>query len=98
ESTGTLVGFISDLDADAMFELPREERKAVVLQCLAAFLGERALTPEVYESDFAWEEWTRGAYATSYDLGGLFRFGPDQNKNVGPIYIVAALEELSARA
>ncbi|MCW2790506.1 MAG: FAD-dependent oxidoreductase [Aeromicrobium sp.] len=126
ESTGTLVGFISDLDADAMFELPREERKAVVLQCLAAFLGEQALTPEVYyESDFASEEWTRGAYATSYDLGGLYRFGPDQNKNVGPIYfsssdlagegyqhvdgavrmgrrtaarIVAALEELSARA
>ncbi|GAA3325108.1 hypothetical protein GCM10017711_19620 [Paeniglutamicibacter sulfureus] len=39
-----------------------------------------------YLSDFAAEEWTRGAYATSYDLGGLFRFGPDQNKNVGPIY------------
>lgn len=87
ESTGTLVGFISDLDADAMFELSPEERRAAVLRGIADFLGERALTPDVYyESDFGSEEWTRGAYATSYDLGGLHRFGPDQNKNVGPIY------------
>lgn len=87
ETTGTVVGFISDRHADAMFELSDEERKAVVLQGIAAFLGDQALDPVVYyESDFASEEWTRGAYATSYDLGGLHRFGPDQNKNVGPIY------------
>jgi putrescine oxidase len=87
ESTGTLVGFISDVHADAMFALPAEERKAAVLQNLAAFLGDKALDPVVYyESDFASEEWTRGAYATSYDLGGLHRFGPDQHDNVGPIY------------
>ncbi|GAA3531698.1 putative putrescine oxidase [Aeromicrobium flavum] len=87
ESTGTIVGFISDEHADAMFDLAPEKRKAVVLQDIAAFLGDRALEPVVYyESDFAAEEWTRGAYATSYDLGGLHRFGPDQNKNVGPIH------------
>ncbi len=87
ESTGTLVGFISDLNADAMFELSEAERKETILKGIADFLGDKALTPEVfYLSDFGSEEWTRGAYATSYDLGGLFRFGPDQNKNVGPIY------------
>ncbi|MGL3805312.1 flavin monoamine oxidase family protein [Paeniglutamicibacter sp. R2-26] len=87
ESTGTLVGFISDLNADAMFELSEAERKEAILKGISEYLGEKALTPEVfYLSDFAAEEWTRGAYATSYDLGGLFRFGPDQNKNVGPIY------------
>jgi putrescine oxidase len=87
ESTGTVVGFISDLNADAMFALSDEERRVAVLQGIAAFLGDQALDPVVYyESDFASEEWTRGAYATSYDLGGLHRFGPDQNKNVGPIY------------
>lgn len=54
---------------------------------MAAYLGEKALEPKVfYLSDFAAEEWTRGAYATSYDLGGLYRFGPAQNENVGPIY------------
>ncbi|QXQ09742.1 NAD(P)/FAD-dependent oxidoreductase [Paeniglutamicibacter sp. Y32M11] len=87
ETTGTLVGFISDLQADAMFLLPEEERKAAILASMAEFLGAKALEPSVfYLSDFGAEEWTRGAYATSYDLGGLFRFGPDQNKNVGPIY------------
>lgn len=87
ESTGTLVGFISDLRADEMFRLSEDERRARVLQDLAAYLGDEALSPTVYyESDFASEEWTRGAYATSYDLGGLHRFGPDQNDPVGPIY------------
>lgn len=87
ESTGTLVGFISDTQADAMFELPEDERKAAILEGFADFLGPQALDAKVfYLSDFGSEEWTRGAYATSYDLGGLFRFGPDQNKNVGPIY------------
>ncbi|MBV1778064.1 FAD-dependent oxidoreductase [Paeniglutamicibacter sp. ABSL32-1] len=87
ESTGTLVGFISDTQADAMFALDEAARREAILQGIAGFLGDKALDPEVfYLSDFAAEEWTRGAYATSYDLGGLFRFGPDQNKNVGPIY------------
>lgn len=87
ESTGTLVGFISDVNADAMWELDEEDRRAAILRGIADYLGEKALTPKVfYLSDFAAEEWTRGAYATSYDLGGLARFGSVQNDNVGPIY------------
>ncbi|HCB57456.1 MAG TPA: putrescine oxidase, partial [Arthrobacter bacterium] len=27
-----------------------------------------------------------GAYASSYDLGGLHRYGKDQHASVGPIY------------
>ena len=51
------------------------------------FLGPKALEPEVYyESDWGSEEWTRGAYAASYDLGGLHRYGKDQLTPVGPIY------------
>ncbi|MBG6183851.1 putrescine oxidase [Arthrobacter sp. CAN_A214] len=84
---GTLVGFISDEKADAMFELPPEERRERILGSLAGFLGPEALNPEVYyESDWASEEWTRGAYASSYDLGGLHRYGRDQRTPVGPIY------------
>lgn len=87
ESTGTLVGFISDLRADEMWELDDEARRQAILEGIAAYLGDKALDPKVfYLSDFAAEEWTRGAYATSYDLGGLHRFGPVQNDNVGPIY------------
>ncbi|WP_307857155.1 FAD-dependent oxidoreductase [Pseudarthrobacter albicanus] len=32
------------------------------------------------------EEWTRGAYAASFDLGGLSRYGADQRQPVGPIH------------
>ncbi|MFE4226474.1 flavin monoamine oxidase family protein [Arthrobacter sp. NPDC056886] len=84
---GTLVGFVSDEKADAMFELSAEERRRAILESIASFLGEKALDPEVYyESDWGSEEWTRGAYAASYDLGGLHRYGKDQLKPVGPIY------------
>jgi putrescine oxidase len=84
---GTLVGFISDEKADAMFELPPHERRERILSSIAGFLGPQALEPEVYyESDWASEEWTRGAYASSYDLGGLHRYGRDQRTPVGPIH------------
>lgn len=87
DARGTLVGFISDEKADAVFELSAEDRKKAVLESIAGFLGEKALDAEVYyESDWGSEEWTRGAYAASYDLGGLHRYGKDQHSNVGPIY------------
>ena len=84
---GTLVGFISDEKADAVFELSAEDRRRAILESIAGFLGPKALEPEVYyESDWGSEEWTRGAYASSYDLGGLHRYGKDQHAPVGPIY------------
>jgi putrescine oxidase len=87
DARGTLVGFISDEKADAVFELSAGDRKKKVLESIASFLGDKALDAEVYyESDWGSEEWTRGAYASSYDLGGLHRYGKDQHANVGPIY------------
>jgi putrescine oxidase len=84
---GTLVGFVSDEKADAMFELEPAERRQRILESIAEFLGAEALTPEVYyESDWASEEWTRGAYAASYDLGGLHRYGRHQLTPVGPLH------------
>ncbi|GAP59557.1 putrescine oxidase [Arthrobacter sp. Hiyo1] len=87
DTRGTLVGFISDEKADAVFELSAGDRKKKVLESIASFLGDKALDAEVYyESDWGSEEWTRGAYAASYDLGGLHRYGKDQHANVGPIF------------
>lgn len=84
---GTLVGFISDEKADRVFELDADERRAEVLASLARYLGPAALDPVVYyESDWGSEEWTRGAYAASFDLGGLHRYGADQLTPVGPIH------------
>lgn len=83
---GTLVGFVSDQHADDVFALSAEERKARVLDSLAHYYGDEARRPVVYyESDWGTEEWTRGAYAASFDLGGLVRYGADQRAAVGPL-------------
>ena len=87
DERGTLVGFVSDEKADALFELSVDDRREAVLASIADYLGPRALSPVVYyESDWASEEWTRGAYAASFDLGGLSRYGKDQTAPVGRIH------------
>lgn len=86
EDRGTLVGFVAGEHADEVLALSPEERKRRILESFAVFYGKDALEPVVYyESDWASEEWTRGAYATSFDLGGLTRYGALQLEPVGPI-------------
>ncbi|GAA1807538.1 NAD(P)/FAD-dependent oxidoreductase [Agromyces neolithicus] len=88
---GTLVGFVSDEEADGVFSLTPEERKAKILESLSHYYGEQALTPVVYyESDWGSEEWTRGAYAASFDMGGLARYGADLRAPVGPIHFACS--------
>jgi putrescine oxidase len=87
DTRGTLVGFVVDEKADAAFDLPEAERRERILTAIAEYLGEEAMSPVVYyESDWGSEEWTRGAYAASYDLGGLHRYGAHQLTPVGPIH------------
>ncbi|WP_233550906.1 flavin monoamine oxidase family protein [Amnibacterium setariae] len=84
---GVLVGFASDARADRLLALEPEARKAAILDDLASYYGERAKHPTIYvESDWGSEEWTRGAYAASFDMGGLERFGADVRTPVGPIH------------
>ncbi|ANJ25815.1 flavin monoamine oxidase family protein [Agromyces aureus] len=84
---GTLVGFVSDEEADGVFTLSAEERKERILESLSHYYGEQAKHPVVYyESDWGSEEWTRGAYAASFDMGGLARYGSDLRAPVGPIH------------
>ena len=84
---GILVGFASDTRADRLLALEPEERKAAILDSLAHYYGEQAKHPTIYfESDWGSEEWTRGAYAASFDMGGLERFGADARVPVGPIH------------
>lgn len=87
DSRGTLVGFVSDEKADAVFALDATERRQRILTSLSHYYGGKALSPLVYyESDWASQEWTRGAYAASFDLGGLSRYGEDLRTPVGPIF------------
>jgi len=84
ETRGTLVGFVSDEKADALLRLEPEERRRRILESLAAYYGPQALDPAVYfESDWASDHWTQGAYASSFDLGGLTRYGAQQLEPVG---------------
>ncbi|HEX5856679.1 MAG TPA: NAD(P)/FAD-dependent oxidoreductase [Microbacterium sp.] len=88
---GTLVGFVSDQVADAVFTLSPEERKERILESLSHYYGEQAKHPVVYyESDWGSEEWTRGAYAASFDLGGLHRYGAHLRTPVGPIHFACS--------
>lgn len=87
DTFGTLVGFVSDVYAEEMWALTAEERKERILDAMSIYLGDKVKNPiAFFLSDMAAEEWTRGAYATSYDLGGLSRWGHLQNQPTGPIY------------
>ncbi|WOF23677.1 NAD(P)/FAD-dependent oxidoreductase [Microbacterium betulae] len=91
DERGTLVGFVSDKNADDVFELSAEERRERILESLSHYYGPEAKNPVVYyESDWGSEEWTRGAYAASFDLGGLHRYGKDQSTPVGPVHFACS--------
>ena len=91
DARGTLVGFVSDRSADELFRVSAEERKARILESLSHYFGDEAKHPVVYfESDWGAEEWTRGAYAASFDMGGLSRYGADLRTAVGPIHFACS--------
>ena len=91
DDRGTLVGFVSDRNADDLFRVSAEERKERILESLSHYYGPEAKNPLVYfESDWGAEEWTRGAYAASFDLGGLARYGADLRTPVGPIHFACS--------
>jgi putrescine oxidase len=91
DERGTLVAFVSDRHADDVFRLSAEERKERILESLSHYYGPEAKNPVVYyESDWGSEEWTRGAYAASFDLGGLERYGADLRTPVGPIHFACS--------
>jgi putrescine oxidase len=91
DERGTLVGFVSDQRADDVFRLSADERRERILESLSHYYGPEAKNPIVYyESDWGSEEWTRGAYAASFDMGGLHRYGADAREAVGPIHFACS--------
>jgi putrescine oxidase len=91
DTRGALVAFVSDACADAVLRLDPIDRRERVLASLARYFGDRALSPVVYhESDWDADEWTRGAHAASFDLGGLHRYGADLRTPVGPVHFASS--------
>ncbi|MEO5633225.1 FAD-dependent oxidoreductase [Gaiella sp.] len=83
---GVLCTFLAGEKAQAAERLDASERRRLVLDGLARYFGSRALdATEVIEHDWSQEEWTRGAYAATFGVGGLARHGADLTRPVGPI-------------
>ena len=84
---GVLCTFLAGEKAQAAERLDADERQRLVLEGFARFFGPRALDAiEVIERDWSQEEWTRGAYAATFGIGGLSRYGPDLTRPVGPVH------------
>ena len=84
---GVLVTFLAGESAEAGARMDPADRRAAVLEGMARYVGGEALNPIDYvEVDWAEEEWTRGAYGTSFGTGGLTRFRDDLRRPVGPIH------------
>jgi putrescine oxidase len=86
-SAGVLCTFLAGENAERAAASSPEARRATVLEGMAKYVGPHALDAVDYiETEWAGQEWTRGAYGTSYGPGGLTRFGEDLRKPIGPIH------------
>ena len=67
-----------------------ERRRAPGGSCSTAsprFFGDEARNVVDYiEVDWSAEEWTRGAYSATFEIGGLSRFGADLRRPIGPFH------------
>ena len=86
-SVGVLCTFLPGEQADLVARMSPDARRTAILEGMAAFVGPEGLrATELVETDWSAEEWTRGAYASTFGIGGLTRFGPDLRRPVGPIH------------
>ncbi len=88
---GVLVTFLAGENAEAAARLDPAVRRAAVLDGFASYVGDEAREATDYiELDWSAEEWTRGAYAATFGVGGLTRFGADLRRPIGPIHWACA--------
>jgi putrescine oxidase len=84
---GVLCTFLAGENAESAGRLDREERRRLVLAGYERFFGPAALEAvDFVERDWSAEEFTRGAYCATFDVGGLSRFGADLRRPIGPLH------------
>lgn len=88
---GVLMAFAEGQDARELHRRSADERRELVLGCLARYHGPRAGRPLQYlERDWLAEEFTRGCYGAHLTPGVWSAFGPELRRPVGPIHWAGA--------
>lgn len=83
---GVLATFLAAEKCEAAERMSGAQRRAAILEGLAKILGDRAReATDVIEVNWSAEEWTRGAYSATFEVGGLSRFGADMRRSIGPL-------------
>ena len=86
-TVGVLTTFLAGENAERAGRLSDPDRRAAVLEGMARYVGPGALRAvDFIETDWSAQEWTQGAYGTSFGVGGLSRFGADLGRPIGPIH------------
>jgi putrescine oxidase len=86
-SVGVVTTFLAGENAEEAGRMSAGARREAVLAGIAKYIGPHGLRPvDFIEIVWSAEEWTRGAYGTSYGVGGLTRFGEDLRRSIGPIH------------
>ena len=86
-AAGVLTTFLAGENAERAGRMSPTDRRQAVLDGIAKYVGPGALQPvDFIETEWSAQEWTRGAYGTSFGVGGLSRFGEDLRRPIGPIH------------
>jgi putrescine oxidase len=86
-SPGVLVTFLAGENCERAERMAGADRRRAVLEGFARFVGPEALAArDVIEVNWSAEEWTRGAYCATFEIGGLSRFGEDLRRPVGRLH------------
>ena len=84
---GVLVSFLAAERCEQAERMTAPERRAAILDDLAQLFGDEARDAvDVIEVNWSAEEWTRGAYSATFEIGGLSRFGADLRRPLGPFH------------
>ena len=90
-SVGVVTTFLAGENAERAGRMSDAARRDAVLEGIAKYIGPRATKPVDYiETDWSAQEWTGGAYASTYGVGGLTRFGEDLRRSIGRIHFACS--------
>jgi putrescine oxidase len=86
-TVGVVTTFLAGENAEQAERMSADARREAVLEGIAKYIGAHGRKPvDFIETVWSAQEWTRGAYGTSYGPGGLTRFAADLRRSIGPIH------------